>query len=775
MPKTNISTLPQMVKSYAVYGIRVEPKDAEDVYGDCPFCRREGKFSIQVETGKWRCLVCNAGTEKDGKVYRGGNLLTFFRLFHEQCNKTRTDYSPLVKDRAFLSDDSLKDWGVVRSYLTDEWLIPGYDPSGKIIQLYRWVRDARTGKKALWAAPNSYHGIMGPYDKGKSKLYFCESAWDGIALSEVLKMSKANENVLVPTGNVSASLFSDTNVLAVSGCGVFHESWPKLFGGKELTFMTQSDHPKMGCPECKKSFSCVTYKKCPNCDRTLIPPRIPPAGIEGAKRVTRLLAVHDTPPTSIHWLRWGEKGYDEKLPSGTDVRDWLTTEGKNSKSNSTLRRQHLTRILSRVEVIPPDWIEGRTDYAQRNGTTEISCIPCHDWKTLVTAWRKSKMRFTEGLDRALSVMLAVVTSTLALGEQLWIKVISPPSGGKTTLAEALSISKRYAVAKSTIRGLHSGYKSDKAGTQDHSLIAEINSKTLIIKDADTLLQAPNLGQILSEFRDLYDTMSRTHYRHGLSRDYENVRATVILCGTSTLRKLDHSELGARFLDCVIMERIDDEEEDEILRRVVLAAKVNMSHQANGRPESTDDPSTIYAKQMTGGYVGYLRANAEKLLGEISESEEQVLKCGRYAKFVAYLRARPSKSQEETTEREAAYRLGVQIVRLATCLAVVLNRKELDEEVMRRTRQVALDTARGVTFDLVRTLHDFGDRGKEVGGIARVLGEGDTRVRTYLRFLKRIGAVEKYEHKDPKKGTGKTRWRLTDRFKLLYEEVVEDDD
>src|SRR5690606_35550052 len=142
--------------------------------------------------------------------------------------------------------------------------------------------------------------------------------------------------------------------------------------------------------------------------------------------------------------------------------------------------------------------------------------------------------------------------------------------------EAISVNQDYVVAKSTIRGFHSGFKTDGNGEEDNSLIDQIRDKTLVTKDGDTLLQSPNLGQILSEARDLYDSTSRTHYRNKMSRDYAGVRMTWLLCGTSSLREIDQSELGERFLDCVLMDDIDDELEDAILWRVANRVDRNMS-------------------------------------------------------------------------------------------------------------------------------------------------------------------------------------------------------
>jgi hypothetical protein len=368
-------------------------------------------------------------------------------------------------------------------------------------------------------------------------------------------------------------------------------------------------------------------------------------------------------------------------------------------------------------------------------------------------------------------MLAAVTSTKAVGDQLWVKIIGPASCGKSTLCEAISVNTDFVLAKSTIRGFHSGWQD--GSEEDASLIAQVSGKTLVTKDGDTLLQAPNLGQILSEARDLYDSTSRSHYRNKAGKDYTGIRMTWLLCGTSSLKSIDSSELGERFLDCVIMDGIDDEMEDEVLWRVVNRADRNLSIESKGGAEEQYEPSLASAMQLTGGYVGYLRENAVDLLSQVESPEWALRKCARLGKFVAYMRARPSTTQDETSEREFAARLVSQHIRLAKCLAVVMNRTSIDEAVMKRVVKVSMDTSRGMVLDIVT--HLYGAKfGIAVGGIAQLTNYGREKVGAMLRFLENIGAVEKNLAKERKTGamTKQNLWRLTPRLSRIYTEIGE---
>ena len=432
------------------------------------------------------------------------------------------------------------------------------------------------------------------------------------------------------------------------------------------------------------------------------------------------------------------------------------------------RRDRLGQLFSMLEPAPEAWRE-KQEKAKANGVVgdDLEPVLCVTYRELVDYWRKA-MKWTNGLDHGLAASLAVAMSTNLVGDQVWIKLIGPASCGKSTICEALSVSKKYVLAKSTMRGFHSGYDSGD-GDEDHSLIAKVNGKTLVTKDGDTLLQSPNLSQILSEARDIFDTTSRTSYRNKQSRDYCNIRMTWILAGTSSLRSIDASELGERFLDCVIMEAIDDDLEDIILQRVAHRADRNTTLEVNGEAATQQEPEMIDAMAHTGGYVEYLRENAADLVARVTLTDESRHLCTRLGKFVAYMRARPSKLQDESAEREFSARLVSQLVRLAKCLAAVLNRKQVDEIVMRRVRQIALDTARGQALELARRLR-ADDGGQDIRALALLTNRTENDTKLLLRFMKRIGAVENFTTKSKAGILSKVKWRLTPRIVQLYDEV-----
>lgn len=363
----------------------------------------------------------------------------------------------------------------------------------------------------------------------------------------------------------------------------------------------------------------------------------------------------------------------------------------------------------------------------------------------------------------------------------WAEGVIHHNSCKTTFAEALAVATRYVYATSSFSGFHSGYKLDKEGTEDFGLIPKINHKTFIVKDGDTILGSPYRDKILAEARDLFDGTARSHYLHGVSHNYPDVRVTWVLCGTSALRFLDQSELGARFIDCLIMDGIDTDFEREVNRRVAYRALRNVKVVGNGRPESRTDPAMLEARRLTAGYVHFLRENADELLARVQMTEDQAERVIDMGEFVAMMRARPSVKQDEVTEREFSSRLVEQYVRLTCCLAAATGRPKVDEGVMAQVRTVALDTGRGRALEIVRALADAHagrppHRGR-VDGLPlgtllhEVHADEEAKWKKLVRFLRRIKAVRAFVRPGVPGVKGVTRYALTERMRYLYESLT----
>jgi hypothetical protein len=733
-----------LLKPFTTLGLDLIIKGTQAVAQDCPFCGNEkGKFSVNISNGLWDCKPCGAK----------GNPIEFVRQFHKLCDNSTKDYSDLSNDRS-ISPETLMFWGCAKNFITGEWLVPAWSVDGKLHNLYRWGKlydpEKKTWYKALMSLPGLWpegkaQGLFGissltwAWDDGKpvsvksGGIIVNEGPWDGMAAWEVLREAGREE---------------EFDVCAVPGANVFSADWCSLFANKQVKLMFDSDHPKVH----PKSGQLLE-----------------PVGEAGMKRASGVLTSHSKPPASISYLKWSDKGYDDTLPSGWDVRDAIKQAGKEPRKRSAA----LESLLNKCVPIPSAWSVTPSSSSKGSG---IETLQCESWKDLKPSLVRA-MRLTDGLERAMLNMLATITSTESVGDQVWMQIQGAAASGKSSLCEMLSTNKKRVLANSTMTGLFSGYKTDNDGEEDHGLVAKAKNKCLIIKDGDTLLSNKDKDKVLGQLRDIYDRVSRIHYGNAVSRNYEGHNMSMILCGTTALRQLDASELGARFLVTEIP-MLEEDEEYEIAMRVAHRADREMAFKADGKIETRDGPEMVKAKRLTGGYVEHLCLNAQELLGNVYMSDGAKHVCATVGMFVAMLRARPSIKQNETAQRELCFRLVSQMVRLSKCLAAVLSKDDVDDDIVRRITHVAMDTARGRTLEIVKLLrYPPGGGGRMEGmsteAIATRLRRDEEKKRLYLDFLAnpQVGVVEQFTRKMLGVNSSERRWRLTEKMERIFDEVM----
>lgn len=767
MPKVvgrNAGDVPQKVKPFVAMGVDLDVGIHESI-GTCPFCKRSRKFYVESAEGLWQCKVCQVK----------GNPVTFLRQLHqlavEQTPDHLSEYAALAADRGLMFASTLTAWGVVRNPIVSDWLVPAYGADGKLHQLYRYSNlfdpKERRWHKTLIPTPGVWpdgqvHGIFAAAGvvhqlvTGKLAVqdaYLSEGPWDGMAWWESMRQVKnSQQNELDVTGSPDESLGYKCVVLAVPGANVFQEAWGPMMAGKRVQMMFDSDHPKI------------------ENGRT-----VDGSGLLGMRRVSEVLAVCPEQPELVRYLRWGIKGFDDKRRSGFDVRDWLREAGDTPAARLVAVRD----IINSMFPIPTEWVAGRSPSAKKDGRVELEILKCESWADLVPHWQRWSPdgwpASGVGLDYGLAFALAVILSTEGAGDQLWGMVMGPPSSGKTTIAEALAVARKFVYPLSTLRGIYSGIKPDDGAKNDLSLILEVMNKTLVIKDGDTLMQSPNLIQILSELRDVYDRAGRTNYRTVGTRSYENVNLTILLHGTGQLHNLDHSEVGQRFLKCVVAEGVDFGEERRIALAKARNAARNLGKMTNCKAGSGEDKDYVTAKQYTAGYAEYLRNAAEDLLNSVHIGDSVEEMCADLGIFVACMRAQPARQKTEVAERELGYRLVSQLTRLVGCSAAVLNSpREIRDDIMDRVKRVASDTSHSSsTFKVVKKLYEEGMRGMGSESLAISVSETRANLDHLLHYLGQIRVVESFTPVTCM-GVGQVRrlsWRLTDTVRGLYQRVM----
>ena len=735
---------PDRLRPYVFHGADLVVQGSHAV-GDCPFCGREGKFSVDTATGLWRCFVCGVGSAAGG-----GNGLVFTRLVHEYAASAATGErgakfrASVASDRRLLSPDTVAVWGIVPAD-DGTWLVPGYSTEGRLDQVYRRVRVQDKGAwvwrllptPGIWpdGKAHALHLPTNDFNSARPNLLIMEGVWDGMTLWEVWDQDETN-----------------TNIVAVPGCNVWRDEWTEMCRGKQVTVMYDSDYPR---------------PMVPGSDRTSR------AGYDGMARVAKRLSGV---AASVRWMKWGESGYDPVRPSGWDVRDHLC-QGRDWSQRWTA----LEELLGRVEDAPQEWFS--TAAPQVNGYHHpriAESMSCSTWAMVEAAWEKA-MHWRQNLGDALAVMLAVCASTKQAGNQLFLDIIASPGSAKTTLCKGLLVS-THCVHLENITKLVSGYKKSGDDGKDCSFIARANGKTWVTCEFDVLASSPQYRDLMGKVRRIFDgETSATYGNSDEDRIYTALRTPWIRAGTRKMVDHDQSQLGDRFLRCFI----DDPDEDEkraITRRALRSERAAIVETANAASSSVLDHEMRRAHCLTGGYVDWLRANAEGELVRLDVPESAEDYCIDLADLSADLRARPtwedrnkSSPSEVSDYKELPTRLARQNIRLASCLAVVLNKRLIDSDVLRIVRKVALDTASGHSLSVVTWLCSPNPRAgvlyQESGGLGNAILEGWTgmskeRLEKYMCFLRKIDVVRWNGEKQ-----GRGAWQLTDRVYSLYLRVM----
>jgi len=731
---------PSKLRPYLFHGVLLDHKSSSEPVSDCPFCGKEKKFFVSSNTGMFQCKSCSLE----------GNSYTFLRQLHEySLDETNSEWVRKLANERGVKPEFLHRWGVVQSYITGEVIVPGFNIKGSMTNLYQWL-PGKSGKKILMSTPTLRHGLFGVncWNTDAKFALIAEGPWTGSACCQILagsrgkiirKGEKTIDVKVIPTRSEENSLMNEWNVVGIPGCGSFRDVWSGMFGDMDVLIIFDNDYPS------EKSRSTIG------------------AGWSGTLRTARLLLESDNPPASITGVQWGPDGYDPKLPNRYDLRDALHTNNGNVRSSSIALKDLTTRM------VPIKNMEKKgSNGAVSKKTSVAGYVPapsyCESYKEVKNVWRKA-LKWTDNLDVTLITMLSTAGST-SLGGMcpLWLRVIGTPGTAKSTLCEALAVSRKYTYSVSTMTGIHSGARDSEGNPC--SMVPDMNNKTTIIKDGDTLINASNRDQILSQMRDIYEGTSRARYRNTReSQEYTDLKITYILAGTKSLRKMNRSFLGDRFLDVVIYYKGDD----PILEKEILNRSAHNSlRQLRSEQDSVDSAATsreIEAKEITSGYLHYIRENMEGLINEVGFSEKRMEQCVRLGEFVSFMRARPDKeSDEDDDETELATRLTSQLVRLSACNAVVMNRQDVDDEVMRLVKKVALDTSSGISLGISGLLFKH-RHGLEARSLGSYLSKTPQKINTTCRFLQDIGVVQR------RKRERANLWILTRELRRLMKFIV----
>lgn len=245
------------------------PDEGDEVTGDCPFCNKEGHLYVNRGTGLWKCHRC--GEEGNGPTF----LRKLWEASREQTKAA--DLAKLSKDRG-IPVEILNAYGLAKSIITDEWLLP-IDEGGKgLPNLFRYTLPAGKDKhevQSSGACDLALFGDRKPKPTHKT-VWICEGPWDGMAWDHVLRSVKSK----------GKALRGSNAVVALPGAGSCHKLLPALCKGRDVRLLMDNDD----------------------------------AGRKGTAGILKALAAAKVKPKSIKVIRWAND-----LPEGYDVRDVVTS------------------------------------------------------------------------------------------------------------------------------------------------------------------------------------------------------------------------------------------------------------------------------------------------------------------------------------------------------------------------------------------------------------------------------------------------------------------
>lgn len=418
----------------------------------------------------------------------------------------------------------------------------------------------------------------------------------------------------------------------------FKQPWCNIFGGKDLVIFVDND--EAGASELRLIMS----------------------KIESAPHKPKSISVC---------------GWPDNLPPGFDVNDAYRVHGDSTY-----------QFLE--EHIHPH------EYVAETSIIENPFIPSDDSCTTfenLLAECASSYYLTKDMELYILFLLSAIYSLKIEGEQIWIRGMGPPGSFKTTGAQIAGASDQT-VMLDTFTGLLSGWKDEQKS--DASLISKIASRLLIIKDADALMQQPNIQQILSEFRAFYDKNIAAAYRHRVAYDYRNVRSGVALLGTGVLRSLDNTALGERFLDYEL--HVTNDDRANIANRVMLNS-INMAI-SNSSPENL-----LWAKAK-----GFIDSHLISRNGVANLGDREKQAIFNYGSLIAYMRCPVERNFKGKLKYkpipEVPSRIVGQLSKLFLCAPMVYNTHSVPEDVHLLASHIAADIINidSRRFKICKALH-----------------------------------------------------------------------
>jgi len=442
-----------------------------------------------------------------------------------------------------------------------------------------------------------------------------------------------------------AGKLNDVCVLAVPGAGTFKTKWAQLLAKRRVWVLYDNDE----------------------------------AGDRGALRVYKSLHSMAKELKFVHW--------PQSRPEGWDVRDHC--RAAFDESNSRKAWNTLTGLLHDE----PRNLPVSTQVVSATGMLEVpdfTVLPPKDrpsFSRVVATFRKY-LQWDPEMHNGLILTLAVCVSQQLPGPPTWLWLGGAAASGKTALLTSTQKSDRV-VFRSTLhpKSLVSGFNS---GGSDPSLLAEMNGRTLVLKDATEILAQHDLAvqETMAVLRGAFDGHVSRNYGNAVHREYVGLRFTILAGVTHALDAYSTASLGERFLRYRI----------KVPPKVIadrIRAAIRLTSHENEMEQDTQDV-----------VQRFLAFNVGELPRMPTWVEDRIVPLSQ---LVGILRATVQRNRgtDEITykpEPEHGTRVAKQLAKLAYSIAIVKGEEVVSTETYQLLERVALDTANPFHVDIVRAAY-----------------------------------------------------------------------